>query len=559
MDLKDITIGDYLKKTANLFPDDIAIISYEKEEDLTWSMVDELSDIYAKGLLSLGLEKGDHMAIWGSNKIEWILCFLAASKIGVCTITVNINYRLEEVERLLEESDAKALVFMDGFRDVNYIEIVDQIIARSKSGLNNTFKLLKHFIHFGDNECKNSIHLLDLFQTGKNLEDEKLEKRILELDTQDVINIQFTSGTTGMSKGVMLTHHNLVNNSYSTGKLLKLTNKDKLCLALPFFHCFGLSAGILMCIGNATSMVLVECYRASEVMKVASEEKCTVLHGVPTMFTRIMEHPNFNQYDFSNLRTGLVAGAMCNEDTITDIICKLGMKDIEIGYGQTECSPACTQTRSDDSTQRKISSVGKPLPNVEMKVVDFITGKECPTAIQGELATRGYHVMKGYYKNEILTRKAIDSDGWLYTGDIGFVDDEGYYYVSGRIKETIIRGGENISPTEIEDCLIQHKSIKNAQVYGIPEACYGEEIAATIQLEEDCFLDADQVKDFLSSKIARYKIPKYIEFCIDYPLTASGKIKKYILKENMMKKLKNDNFFSKALSKKKDAFYIENK
>lgn len=558
MDLKDITIGDYLKKTANLFPDDIAIISYEKDEDLTWSMVDNLSDIYAKGLLSLGLEKGDHMAIWGSNKVEWILCFLAASKIGVCTITVNINYRLEEVEKLLEQSDSKALVFMDGFRDVNYIEIVDQIISRAKSGLNDTGKLLKHFIHFGDNECKNSIELLEVFEIGKKFSNEKFEKQISVLDTQDVINIQFTSGTTGMSKGVMLTHHNLVNNSYSTGKLLSLTNKDKLCLAVPFFHCFGLSAGILMCIGSATTMVLVECYRASEVMKIASDQKCTVLHGVPTMFTRIIEHPDFDQYDFSTLRTGLVAGAACSEKTIKGIVEKLGMKDIEIGYGQTESSPGCTQTYANDSIEKKIKSVGKPLPHVEMKVVDISTGKKCPVGVEGELCTRGYHVMKGYYKNEIFTRKAVDHDGWLHTGDIGFVDNEGYYHVSGRLKETIIRGGENISPAEIEECLIQHKNIKEAQVYGVPEESYGEEIAVSIQLERDCSLEVQEVKEFLSDKLARYKIPKYIEFCEEYPRTASGKIQKYILKKNMIEKMKEDNFFGESLSKNRQCLSYKN-
>lgn len=550
MDLKNIIIGQYLKETANLFPDDIAIISQEEEQqDLTWAMVDELSDEYAKGLISLGLQKGDHMAIWGSNKVKWILCFLAASKIGVCTVTVNINYRLEEVEKLLEQSDAKALVFMDGFRDVNYIEIVDQIIERAKSGLNNTGSLLEHFIHFGDKECESAIELLDVLKMGKEVTSEKLEERMSELDTQDVINIQFTSGTTGRSKGVMLTHHNLINNSYSTGQLLKLTNKDRLCLALPFFHCFGLSAGILMCIGSATTMVLVECYRSLDVMEVVSKLKCTALHGVPTMFTRILEHPDFNQYDFSTLRTGLVAGAACNEKTVRGIVEKLGMEEVEIGYGQTESSPGCTQTFVIDSIKKKIRTIGKPLPHVEMKVVDFTTGKKCPTGIQGELCTRGYHVMKGYYKNEILTRKAVDYDGWLHTGDIGFVDNEGYYHFSGRLKETIIRGGENISPAEIEECLIQHISIKDAKAYGVPEECYGEEIAVSIQLEKDCCLGVREVKDFLSDKLARYKIPKYIEFCKKYPMTASGKVKKHILKENMIEKVKNDDFLAKHCEK----------
>lgn len=556
MDLKDIIIGQYLKKTANLFPNDVAIMS-KGEDDLTWAMVDELSDKYAKGLMALGLQKGDHMAIWGTNKAKWILCFLAASKIGVCTVTVNINYRLEEVERLLEQSDVKALVFMDGFRDIDYIDIVEHIRDRAKNGLNKTGSLLKHFIHFGDKECQNVIELSDIIKMGKDVTREKFNHRIEQLDTHDVINIQFTSGTTSGSKGVMLTHHNLINNSYFTGQLLKLTNKDKLCLALPFFHCFGLSAGVLMCVGSATTMVLVESYRAIEVMKVVDNLKCTALHGVPTMFTRVLEHKDFDKYDFSTLRTGLVAGAACNEKTIRGIVEKLGMKDVEIGYGQTESSPGCTQTFSDDSIEKKITTIGKPLPHVEMKVIDIRTGKNCPIGVQGELCTKGYHVMKGYYKNEVLTRKAVDHDGWLHTGDIGFVDNEGYYHVCGRLKDTIIRGGENISPTEIEDCLTQHISIKDAQVYGIPEECYGEEIAVSIKLEEGCRLEVKEIKDFLLGKLARYKIPKYIEFCKSYPMTANGKVRKNVLKENMIKKMKKVNFFiGETLSKNNSALLI---
>lgn len=541
MDLKNITIGQYLKKTAKFFPDDIAIISQEKK-DLTWAMVDAQSDEYAKGLMALGLKKGDHMAIWGTNKAEWILMFLAASKIGVCTVTANINYRLEEVERLLEQSDAKALVFMDGFRDINYIEIVDQIIDRGRKGFNKISSTLKYLIHFGDRECPSAVDLSDLIKMSTEITDEEFNKRMEQLDTFDVINMQFTSGTTSSPKGVMLTHHNLINNSYYTGQLLKVTNKDRLCLAVPFFHCFGLSAGILMCVGNATTMVLVESYRSLEVMEAVSNFKCTALHGVPTMFSRILEHPEFDQFDFSTLRTGLIAGAACSEKTVRGIVEKLGMNEVEIGYGQTESSPGCTQTFADDSIEKVVKTVGKPLPHVEMKVVDLKTGEDCPVGISGELCTRGYHVMKGYYKNDVLTKKVIDHDGWLHTGDIGFVDNEGYYHVSGRLKDTIIRGGENISPREIEDCLALHPCIKEAQVYGVPEECYGEEIAASIQLEDGCFLEIEEIKDFLAYKLARYKIPKHIEFCKKYPITSSGKIQKYILKENMIKKIKQISF-----------------
>ena len=542
MSLKNITIGQYLRNTAKAFPNDTAIVFQKEEKVLTWNMVDELSNEYAKGLMALGLEKGDHMAVWSTNKVEWILCFLAASKIGVCTVTVNINYRLEEVERLLEQSDAKALVFMDGFRDIDYIEIVDQITDRAKKGINKIGCQLKNLIHFGDGKCESAIELSDVVKMASEVETENFIQRMLEIDTHDVINIQFTSGTTSSPKGVMLTHHNLVNNSYSTGQLLKLSNKDRLCLAVPFFHCFGLSAGILMCIGSGTTMVLVECYRPLEVMKAISDLKCTALHGVPTMFIRMLEHKEFDRYDFSTLRTGLVAGASCNEYTMEDIVNKLGMKEVQVGYGQTECSPGCTQTLPDDPIEKRVSTVGKPLPNVEMKIVDIHTGKESPRGSSGELCTRGYHVMKGYYKNDILTKKAVDRNGWLHTGDIAFVDDDGYYHVCGRLKDTIIRGGENISPREIEECLTLHPCIKDAQVYGVPEAHYGEEIAASIQLERGCYLEIEDIKRFMADKLARYKIPKYIEFCKKYPITSSGKIQKYVLQEKMIKRLKQVSF-----------------
>lgn len=485
--------------------------------------------------MALGLEKGDHMVIWSSNKVEWVLCFLAASKIGVCTVTMNINYRLEEVEGILEQSDAKAIVFMDGFRDINYIKIVEQIRERGKTGINKTGSLLRYFIHFGEEKCPGAIELSNFEEIADKITQEQFNGRMTQLNSQDVISIQFTSGTTSAQKGVMLTHYNLVNNSYSTGKLLELTNKDRLCLTVPFFHCFGLSAGILMCIGSATTMVLVESYRAEQVMKAVTTLKCTALHGVPTMFCRILEHPNFEQYDFSLLRTGIVAGAACNEKTIRGIVEKLGMNEIEIGYGQTETSPGCTQTFVNDSMKKRITTVGMPLPGVEMKVMDVDKREKCPIGIKGELCTRGYHVMKGYYKNISLTRKTIDKDGWLHTGDLGFVDDEGYYHVCGRIKDMIIRGGENISPREIEECLLQHASIKNAQVFGMPDERFGEEIATSIQLKEGCLLDAQEIRGFLTNKLAHYKIPKYIFFCKTYPVTASGKVQKHILKENYAK------------------------
>ena len=531
MNLMDITIGEYIKKTADIYPNKLAVVDVAKESSLTWQQLDQLSDDYAKGFLSIGLKKGDHLAIWSTNKAEWILCFLGASKVGIRTIMVNVNYKFEEVKKLLIESDAKGLVFMDGFRDADYIEIAYQLMEEQK----NSMPLLEYFIHFGTRQCLGAIEVEDLINRDKQVTKEELEGFKKGLDPHDIINIQFTSGTTSAQKGVMLTHHNLVNNSYLCGERLKIDHKDKMCIAVSFFHCFGLSSGILMCIGSGTTMVLVESYRAIEVMKAVKRFNCTVLHGVPTMFRRILDHKEFKQDNFSSLRTGIIAGAACNERTIRDIDIKMNMKQAQIGYGQTESSPGCTQTFWDDPIEKKIRTIGKPLPHVEMIVKDINTGKACEVGVTGELCTRGYHVMKGYYKNEALTKEAIDEDGWLRTGDVGFVDDEGYYHICGRMKDIIIRGGENISPCEIEENLRQHSEIEDAQVYGIPEACYGEEIAASIQLKERSQLKEEEIRLFLSTRLAHYKIPKHMEFCTEYPLTPTGKVKKYILKENMIK------------------------
>lgn len=540
MSLINFTIGEYLKKTARNFPDDIAIIDPE-EKFVTWSMLDKLSDKYAKGLMGLGLDKGDHMAIWGTNKLEWVLFFLAASKIGVCTVTLNVNYKIEEVERVLEQSDAKALFFMDGFKKINYTEIVKNIIDRSKKNLNKIENKLKYFIHFGKKECSFATQLSDLVQLSERVTQDEFNERIAQLEAKDTINLQFTSGTTSLQKGVMLSHYNLINNSYFSGKRLNLSNKDRLCLAVPFYHCFGISAGILMCICSASTMVLVDYYKPFKVMKVVNKFNCTALHGVPTMFSKILNHSNFDKNYFSSLRTGIVAGAKCYKKTIRNIIEKMNMSELEIGYGQTETSPACTQTYVKDPIEKRIKTAGKPLPNIKMKVIDPNTNEICPIGVKGELCTKGYHLMKGYYKNPKLTKNVIDNNGWFHTGDIGFVDCDGYYHIIGRLKNIIIRGGENISPREIEKYLLQYPNIKEAQVYGVPDKILGQAIAASIKLKNssDNLKNTEKIKNFLANRIAYYKIPQYIEYCDDFPLTANGKIKKYVLKKNMIKKIKN--------------------
>lgn len=523
MELIDRTIGEYLKQTASKVPEKTAILCFPDEKRLTWSELDILSDQYAKGLIALGIRKGDKLAIWASNKLEWVVSFLAAAKIGVIVATVNIHYKKEELEKLLNTIAACTLVFMDSFRDTDYVEIVRQLKVPS----------IKHYIHFGEQKCEDMIELEQLVVLGEKITDEMLHKYMQIPTSEEVINIQFTSGTTSNQKAVMLTHHNLVNNSLFSGDLLKLNEEDRLCLPVGFFHCFGLSAGILMCIGTKCTMVLVDCYRAITVMEAVTKFKCTALHGVPTMFSKILAHKDFKKYDFSFLRTGIVAGASCNEKTLRGIVSDMGINHIAVAYGQTEASPCCCQTDYEEALETKIHTIGKPIPYVEMKVVDKETGKDCEIGTKGELCTRGYHVMKGYYKQDDLTAKVIDKDGWLHTGDIGFCDEKGYYHISGRLKDLIIRAGENISPQEIETVLLTHPDIEEGYVYGIPDKCYGEQIAASIKLKDGKAVSEEELKNFLLSHLARYKVPKYIEFCTEFPTTASGKVKKSILKERM--------------------------
>lgn len=537
MNLKDITIGDYVKKTAMLYSNQLAIITMEREKGLTWQELDQLSDEYAKGFLSLGLKKDDHLALWSSNKVEWVLCFLGASKVGIRTVMLNINYTFKEIQSILTQSDAKALVFMDGFRDIDYIDIVERL-KNEQLAASAELPMLEHFIHFGKKECLVATELEHIVRQGKVITTNELNQAKAQVDCHDIINIQYTSGTTSAQKGVMLSHYNLVNSSYFCGRQLNMNHQDRLCIAVPFFHCFGVSSGLLTCIGSGTTMVLVETYRAKWVMEAVSKFKCTVLHGVPTMFRRILDHPELDQYDFSSLRTGIIAAAACSEKTLREIHNKLNMTGAQIGYGQTEASPGCTQTSVGDSLEIKIKSVGQALPFVEMKVVDTKTGEECPVGRPGELCTRGYHVMKGYYKDEALTKEVIDDEGWLHTGDVGYVDEAGYYYLCGRMRDIIIRGGENISPCEIEQCLRSHPDIADAQVYGIPDEHFGEEIAVSIKIKSKNNLAKEEIKEFLKDKIAYYKIPKHIEFCKGYPMTATGKVQKYILKENMIEKIK---------------------
>ncbi|NFB57369.1 fatty acid--CoA ligase [Clostridium botulinum] len=536
MGLYNITIGEYLKRTCKKFPNDVAIQSLEMPEGISWSELDKITDDIAKGMIVLGLKKGDNLVLWGSNKKEWVYIFLAASKIGVCTVTLNTNYLLEEVEKILEVADAKAIAFMESFYNTNYVDIIEKVKERYDKGICKIPQIIEYFIYFGEKNRPEYTGIDNLILLGKSLKEETFNLICNDVKPDEVVNIQFTSGTTSSPKGVMLTHYSLINNSFITGEALGVTNKDKLCLVVPFFHCFGLSVGILLSVGRGCSMVLVESYKIAPLINTIKTFKCTVLHGVPTMFCRVLEDDSIDINDFKTIRTGILAGANATDELLDGIIEKMNIRDIQIAYGQTEASPGCTQTLKTDSIDKKYNSVGKPLPFVEMKVVDIDTKKQLPVNNVGEIYVRGFNVMKGYYKNDLLTRKTIDKEGWLHTGDLGFVDKEGYYHITGRIQDIIIRGGENINPHEIEEKLLSHPEISEVEVIGVPDKRYGEEIVACIILKPESCLTKGDIKKYISQNLAHYKVPKYIEFYDEFPLTDTGKIKRHELKECFEKK-----------------------
>lgn len=536
------TIGQVVSELAANYPNDIAVKYNDRDFQMTWSELNAEAEAIAKGWLKLGIKKGDHVAIWATNIPEWLLTLFSTAKIGAVLVTVNTNYKSFELEYLLRQSDTKALVLMDGFKDADYIKIINEVCSELPTANegnieSDKFPYLKHILYAGAKMPQGMLNFSKLKEMGKDISDSQLKEVMDGLDCQDVINMQYTSGTTGFPKGVMLTHYNILNNGKTIGDGMKFTKEDKLCITVPLFHCFGLVLAVMACITHATCMVPVEYFQPVKVMKACSEENCTALHGVPTMFIAILEHPEFQKYKF-NLRTGIMAGSPCPIKVMQQVIDEMGMKDIVIVYGQTEASPGCTMTTIDDPIEARVNTVGRTFPGVESKIVDPETGRTLPPNTPGEFCARGYNIMKGYYKMPEATAQAIDSEGWLHTGDLSTVDEKGYYKIVGRIKDMIIRGGENIYPKEIEEFLYTHPKISDVQVIGIPSKQYGEEVMACVILKENETMTEDEVKDYVKSHMARHKTPSHVRFMESFPVTASGKIQKYKLREEAVEILK---------------------
>ncbi|MCL2630955.1 MAG: AMP-binding protein [Firmicutes bacterium] len=534
--LLNITVGELLETIAKKYPTRPAVKYIEMDYARTYYEFNQDVDRIARGLLGMGFKKGDHTAIWATNYPQWLVLLFATAKIGVVLVTVNTNYKETELEYLLKNSNSKALFICDGLKDIDCEKTIYSIcpeLKTSKAGRLNSKRLplLKTLCSL-DNWYEGMYNWTQIEKFGVLVSDSEYEKARRACKPNDLINMQYTSGTTGFPKGVMLTHNNIVNNGMAIGDCMKFTEEDRLCIPVPFFHCFGLVLGIMASVTHGTAMVPLLFYTPMKVMHTVEYEKCTAVHGVPTMFIGILEHRDFAKYDYSSLRTGIMAGSPCPIKTMQDVMEKMNMREITITYGQTEASPACTMTTVDDTIERKVSTVGRKIPFVETKIVNPENrSEEMPIGVAGEFCVKGYNVMKGYYNMPEATSKAVDKDGWLYTGDIATVDKDGYYKITGRIKDMIIRGGENLFPKEIEDFLYKHPAVKDAQIVAVPSERYGEEAFAFIIKKDGAQVTEKELRDFILNNLARHKVPNYFYFVNEFPMTASGKIKKFELRE----------------------------
>ncbi|CEG24078.1 Long-chain-fatty-acid--CoA ligase [Planococcus massiliensis] len=536
MAILEKTVGQIVREQAALHPETEAYVYPEHGIRKTYREFDQETDRLAKAFMGIGIEKGEHIAIWSDNKREWLLSQYATGKMGGVLVTVNTSYQANELEYLLKQSDATTLVLGEEFKGSNYIEILNTICPELKTAekgnvTSSKLPYFKRVIVMSENQHPGIYTWSEFEAFADRVADEELEKRFNSMDPDEVINIQYTSGTTGFPKGVMLTHLNVVNNGKLVGDTMNLTENDRLCIPVPFFHCFGCVLGTMAAVTHSTTMVIAEQFEPKRVLQMVQDEKCTGLHGVPTMFIAELNYPDFKSFDTSTLRTGIMAGSPCPIEVMKKVISEMGASEITIAYGQTESSPVITQTRADDAIEKRVATVGKPHAEVEVKIVDPVTNTEVAIGMPGELCTRGYHIMKGYYQNEEATKQAIDEDGWLHTGDIAVEDEDGYIAVTGRIKDMVIRGGENIYPREIEEFLYQHPSVQDVQVVGVPDPKYGEELMAWVILKDGEKLQPEELRNYCKGKISHHKIPCYIEFTKEYPMTASGKIQKFKLRE----------------------------
>ncbi|WP_286818809.1 AMP-binding protein [Desulfobacter sp. UBA2225] len=534
--LQSLTIGQIFDRTVEKYPDNPAVVYVDRDFRLTYRQLATYVDETAKGLMALGIKKGEKVGIWATNVPYWVILQFATAKIGAVLLTVNTNYKTAELEYLLSQSDCENLFLIDGYQDTDYISTIYELVPELKTCQrghlkSEKFPHLKRVIFLGPEKHRGMYTIPEIRALSVMVSDDEYQARQDSLDCHDVVNMQYTSGTTGFPKGVMLTHYNIANNGFWIGANQNLGPDDRICLPVPLFHCFGCVLGVMAFINHGSCMVILEKFDPLLIMASVEQEKCTGLYGVPTMFIAVLEHPLFNKFDFSSLRTGIMAGSNCPIRVMEKVIDQMNMTEITICYGLTEASPVITQTRQHDDIRVRTETVGRALPHLEVKVIDLGTGKELPRGQQGEVCVKGYSVMKGYYNNPEATAQTIDEEGWLHSGDLGVMDETGNLSITGRHKDMIIRGGENIYPREIEEFLYRMDGIRDIQVAAVPSEKYGEEVGAFVILNEGANLEPSDIQDFCRGKISRYKIPRYVHFIDQYPMTASGKIQKYKLTE----------------------------
>lgn len=535
-ELIDYTVGGILEKYVAEDPDHEFMIYPDRGLRFTYKEFDERVNIFAKGLLSIGVTKGSKVGVWAKNVPDWMTFMFATAKIGAVLVTVNTNYKNAELEYIMKNADIHTMCMVNGYRDSDYVQILYDLVPELKTTQrgklrSEKFPELRNVVYIGQEKLRGMYNTSELMKLGTLVGDDELERAKSRVDCHDEINMQYTSGTTGFPKGVMLTSHNILNNGLTIGDRMHFTAADRLLICVPLFHCFGCVLGVCSVITYGSTMVMVEDFDPLKVLASVHRERCTALHGVPTMFIAELHHPMFDMFDLSSLRTGIMAGAPCPIETMKQVMDKMYCKEIISVYGLTETSPGMTASATTDSMEIRATTVGRAFPNVEVKVLDPQTNEECPPGTPGEMCCKGYNIMKGYYKNPEATAAIIDENGFLHSGDLGVMDENGYFRITGRIKEMIIRGGENIYPREIENFLYKMPQIEAIEVAGIPSPKYGEQVGAFIKIKEGCTLTEEEVKLYCRGQIARYKIPKYIFFVEGYPMTASGKIQKYRLKD----------------------------
>ncbi|MBZ9762912.1 AMP-binding protein [Mesorhizobium sp. CA8] len=540
--LLDKTTPELFSETVSRYATLDAAVFVGQDKRFTWSELSDAVDALAAGFLALGLEKGDRVGIWSPNRWEWLVTQFATARIGLILVNINPAYRLTELEYALNKVSCKALVTAAQFKTSDYLGMIETLapeLARAEPGKLKAKKLpaLKIVIRMGDDNSPGMFNFGDVLAMAGRDEHDSLDRISEGLKPGEAINIQFTSGTTGAPKGATLTHSNIVNNGNFVTSAIKLTVDDRLCIPVPLYHCFGMSMGTMGCVSKGATMVFPgEGFDPGATLKAVAQERCTGLYGVPTMFVAMLDHADFSSFDLSSLRTGIMAGSPCPIEVMKKVVSLMHMSQVTIAYGMTETSPVSFQSSVDDPLEKRVSTVGRIHPHVEVKAIGA-DGATVAVGEPGELCTRGYSVMKGYWDDAEKTREAIDADGWMHTGDLATIDAEGYCNIVGRVKDMVIRGGENVYPREVEEFLYRHPKIKEVQVFGIPDDKYGEELCAWIVLKPDQIATAEEIKAFCAGQIAHYKVPRYIRFRTELPMTVTGKPQKFLMREAMVEEL----------------------